>query len=145
MSKRPLQFPTSIVPASPKRSWYAIPYFSRYELSIPQLEVRDLGWKEMYPNGAILPTKIASLPVARKGEHYTRMIADDGIIYKSYINDLYDLVVQDNNKGNNQEKFNRRPDQLPLSFKPVGSNNYKKKDSEVKKYWKEVEYYAYTK
>lgn len=137
MSKVPLYFPKKgEKPSNKGRTWYNIPYFSGYQISIPQMEVKDMRWEDC-PEGRLLPMKIAEIPVSRRGQLYTRMLADDGVLYKSFVTDLFDLVVKENNKDNYQK---RRPNKLPLSFKPVGSRNYKEQNDKVKEFWRDIEY-----
>lgn len=141
-SKRPLYFPDKgEIPKKKDRTWYDIPRFPGYQLSLPQLEVRDMRW-DKYPEGRLLPLQVAALPKKKKGKLYTRMLADDGVLYKSYVDDLLDLIVKDKNKETMTDKFDRRPNKLSLYFKPVGQNNYKNKSEEVKEYWRDREYAA---
>ena len=136
MSKKPLLFPTNKEKPSSKLTWKSIPFFSGYRLGFPDLVVKDMRCPEEYPNGVVVPQGIAKGHLKKHiGQKFVKIVGDDGVVYKSFINDILDLVVQDNTKDKNKEVF-ERSFALPSDFRPVGQYNYKNKEEIVKEYWK---------
>ena len=141
MSKRPMLFPANVEKPNTKLDWRTIPFFSGYQLGLPDMVIRDMRWEEKYPNGVLVPQGIAKGHLKKHiGQKFSKLVADDGVVYKAFINDILDLVVKDNNKEYYNNKFNTRPDKLPLDFRPVGTYNYTHKGNIVKEYWEDRRY-----
>ena len=140
MSRKPIMFPSVIEKPNLKLDWKSIPFFSGYQLGLPDMVIRDMRWEDKYPNGVIVPQGIAKGPMKKRvGQKFSKLVADDGVVYKAFINDIFDLIVKDNNKEYYNDKL-ERPNKLPLDFRPIGSYNYTHKLAEIKEYWEDRRY-----
>lgn len=142
MSKKPMLYPSVIEKPNPKLDWRNIPFFSGYQLGLPDMVIKDIRW-DKYPDGVIVPQGVAKGNLKKHiGQKFSKLVGDDGVVYKAFINDVLDLVVKDNNKEYYTNKFDRRPNKLPLEFRPVGTYNYTHKGNVIKEYWEDRRYYA---
>lgn len=136
MSRKPILFPRKIEKPNPKLDWITIPFFTNYRLGLPDLVVKDMRCEE-YPDGVVVLSTVAKGPTSRyKGQKCSRLVGDDGIVYKAYYNDLFDLVVKENTKHNTKSE-SEIPEKLPMTFRPIGSYNYSKNSEKVKEYWRD--------
>ena len=136
MSRKPILFPKNIEKPDSKLEWRTIPFFTGYQLGLPDLVIKDMRF-DKYPEGAVVPYTIAKGPAKRYiGQKCSRLVGDDGVVYRAYYMDLFDLVVKENTKSNTKSVF-EITERLPICFRPVGNYNYTKNSEKVKEYWRD--------
>ena len=128
MRNKPLYYPSNVIKTETvikTTEWFDIPFFTGYQICCPEMIIRDMRWKDKYPNGAIVKQFTDRMHYDRIGTNYVKIVYEDNL-YKAYISDLWDLVAYENLSNKSEIEKDMK---LPSCFKRLVmyQNRYTKK------------------